>query len=245
MSPEDAKLILQAYRPDGSDAADAAFAEALKLAKEDPALARWFEAQQAFDRAVATKIVSIAPPPGLRTAILAGARTESGTAVSWWLQPRWLAMAAGLLLVIFVGSLIRARRVSADEAPFLAFIANDAKHSETHGGKGEVTGELQAKLTQPTTRLGAPLAVNFDQLRVNGCRDISFAGHDVLEVCFNRDGKWFHCYIVRQADFPALAASTQPAVTDMASYKVATWTDSSHVFMVVSKVGEDALRRLL
>ena len=47
MTTQEAKLILQSYRPD-RDAADPFFAEALECARRDDALKSWFEAQQAF-----------------------------------------------------------------------------------------------------------------------------------------------------------------------------------------------------
>jgi len=244
MTHEDAKFILHAYRPDGSDAADPTFAAALKMAKEDPVLAKWFERQQAFDRAVAAKLRAIEPPAELRAAILAGGRVSRGPRVAWWRQPRWLAMAASVLVVLS-GGLMFWPKAAAAGGPILAFVAEDSRHSETHGGKGEPSGELIARLTRPTTRLGDGLPVNFDTLRSTGCRSISFQGRDVLEVCFKRNGGWFHCYIVRQADFPSLAALAKPAIVEANRLPVATWSDSAHVYMVVGEASLDALRRLL
>jgi hypothetical protein len=245
MSPAEAKSILQAYRPDGSDAADATFAEALRLAKQDPALSRWFEAQQAFDRAIASRIVSVEPPAGLRESILAGEATARPSPF-WWAQPRWLAAAAGLMIAFALAALYYSKPApTGDEASFLAFVADDAKHSERHGGRGEATGALQASLSQPTSHLGDPVAVNFDELKANGCRSLTFAGRDVLEVCFNRDGTWFHCYIVRRGDFPALVAQAKPEIESLDHYKMAAWTNATQDFLVVSVAGEAALRRLL
>jgi hypothetical protein len=49
MNIEEAKLILSAYRPDGQDAGDPQFQEALELTKQNPDLARWFAEAQAWD----------------------------------------------------------------------------------------------------------------------------------------------------------------------------------------------------
>jgi hypothetical protein len=242
MTPEEAKTILNACRPDGSDSGDSALAEALRLARENPTLGEWFARQQAFDRAVAAKLGQIEPPADLRAAILAGRSVRS--AVIWWQQPRWMALAAGFLVLLTTGLLVWPRSAAAD-TNFMAFVANDALHPEKHGGEGAAAGELQAKLSADTTRLGDGLAVNFDALRSTGCRDIAFRGHDVLEVCFKREGTWFHCYIVRQADFPSLAALAKPAVTELDHVQVATWSDSAHVYLVVGKVGADVIRQLL
>ena len=47
MDNPEAKLMLQARRPNGRDDAQSAFAEALALVESDPELKAWWEAQQA------------------------------------------------------------------------------------------------------------------------------------------------------------------------------------------------------
>jgi len=47
----------------------------------------------------------------------------------------------------------------------------------------------------------------------------------VLEVCFNREGIWFHAYIGQRADFPTLAAI--PAFLDRDGMSVAAWADEA------------------
>jgi hypothetical protein len=244
MTHEDAKIILQAYRPDGSDARDADFCAALQLAREDPELAKWFERQQAFDRAFAAKLRAVEPPAELRTAILAGGRVSRGPRESWWRQPRWLALAASAAVLLAAGALFWPRQAIAS-VRFMAFVAEDARHSETHGGSGEPAGALQARLSEPTTRLGDHLGVDFDALHSTGCRSINFHGHEVLEVCFKRDGLWFHCYVARQVEFPSLALLAKPVITELDHVDVAAWADSSHVYLVVSDAGRTALQHLL
>ena len=67
----------------------------------------------------------------------------------------------------------------------------------------------------------------------------------MLEVCFKRDGAWFHCYIAQRADFPALVAALAPVLTDRNGASIASWADASHLFVVVSKTGRAPLERLL
>ncbi len=75
MTPEEAKLILSARRSDQIDPADAPAQEALQLVAAMPELAAWWQAEQAFDRAFARKLASIAPPRELHSAILRGGAT--------------------------------------------------------------------------------------------------------------------------------------------------------------------------
>lgn len=243
MTREDAKNILQAFRPDGGDANDAVFAEALELTRTDAELGRWFARQQAFDRAFAGKLATVEPPVGLKAAILAGAAAKTAPETGWW-RPRWFALAASFVVLFSAALLFWPKRAVADPA-LLAFVADDARHSERHGGKGEPTDALQSKLSQPTTHLSAGLPLDFDTLRAAGCRSLSFQGRDVLEICFNRDGRWFHIYIAKQTDFPRLATLARPVFAEENKTQVATWADSAHVFLVAGEAGTEALRRLL
>lgn len=242
MNNAEAKFILQGYRPNGADASDATFQTALGQVQRDPALHEWFARQQAFDGAVSAKLNEVSVPAGLREAILAGGRvTEAGpTQTRWWRSPAMLAAAAAIAVIFSAALALWPKQVLADTA-LASYVMTDAAHGELHGGHG--TGSLQAMLADPTTRLGRGLPVSFEALRKGGCRTVSYEGHDVLEVCFNREGVWFHCYIGQRADFPAVAAA--PAFLDRDGMSVAAWADEAHVYLVAGKAGRAALQRLL
>ncbi|MBI2497583.1 MAG: hypothetical protein HYV75_06600 [Opitutae bacterium] len=246
MNNVEAKFILQGYRPNGADAGDATFAAALEQTRADPSLHDWFARELAFDRAVSAKLGEIRPPAGLREAILAGGRVTSSdtTRRRWWEQPAFMAAAAGVAVLFALGLALWPRMAVA--SPSLAeFALADTMHSETHGGHGADTAALHAMLSAPSTRLGSGLPVDFEALRKAGCRTVTFAEQPVLEVCFKRDGAWFHCYIARRADFPALAAALTPVLSDRNGAGIASWADASHLFVVVSKTGRAPLQRLL
>ena len=65
MNTQEAKFILQAYRPGGEDAGDPQFAEALAQAKLDPELAKWFAEQLAFDAAASRALKEVKAPAAL------------------------------------------------------------------------------------------------------------------------------------------------------------------------------------
>ncbi len=69
MDKERAKFILQSYRPDGEDADEPAFAEALGLAAKDRELGEWLAAERAQDAAFAAMLSDVEIPEDLRTAI--------------------------------------------------------------------------------------------------------------------------------------------------------------------------------
>ena len=156
-----------------------------------------------------------------------------------------MAAAASIALIFAVTTALWPRRAAAN-TPLLNFALTDALHSENHDGHhGEEAGALQARLAEPTTRLGGSLPVDFAALRKTGCRTVGFGGHDVLEVCFKRNGVWFHCYIVQREDFPTLAAAAIPTLVDRNGMSIASWADAAHLFVVVSKKGHSELEKLL
>ncbi|HEY0862668.1 MAG TPA: hypothetical protein VGD97_01065 [Lacunisphaera sp.] len=242
MNNEEAKFILQGYRPNGADAGDAAFRAALEQVQRDPALREWFARQQAFDAAVSAKLDAVPAPAGLREAILAGGRVTAPvqTQTAWWRAPVWLAAAASVAVIFATMFALWPKQAAAGTA-LADFVLRDAVADKNHGGHG--TGSLQAMLGDPANRLSRGLPISFTALRKDGCRTVTYEGREVLEVCFNRGGVWFHAYIGRRADFPALASV--PVFLDKEGVSVASWADETHVYLVASKAGRAALQQLL
>lgn len=242
MNNAEAKFILQGYRPDGADADDATFAAALEQAQMDPVLAAWFAKQRAFDAAISAKLAQVEPPADLRAAILAGGRVSGDTRQRrWWNRPALMMAAAGIAVMLGAGVVLWPKTAAA----FTDFAVADAKMSAIHGGHGHENNELQAVLNNPATKLNGKLPIQFANLHETGCRTISFRGHDVLEICFKRNGVWFHAYFARKVDFPGVIKNTAPALHDRGSIAVASWTDDEHVIVVVSKTGRKNLEALL
>lgn len=70
MDKEKAKFILESFRPDGADVADADFAEALRLATTDRELGEWLMSERAFDAEFAEALARVELPHGLRERVL-------------------------------------------------------------------------------------------------------------------------------------------------------------------------------
>lgn len=242
MNNEEAKFILQGCRPNGADTGDATFCAALEQTKNDPALGAWFAKQQAFDATISAKLAQVTPPANLRAAILAGGKvTAPQPGHAWWSRPVWMGAAAGIAIMLAAGVALWPNRAEA----LTDFALADARLSATHGGHGRENNELQSVLNDPSTRLGQKLPIQFANLHETGCRTINCRGHDVLELCFKRNGVWFHVYIARKHDFPGMAKDVAPRITDHGSTSMATWMDDEHVIVVVSKTGRKNLEALL
>ena len=74
---QSAKFVLNAYRPNGADAQDPVFRDALEQAARDPELAGWFKEQRSFDSLIAEKLAEVQPPAALYSTILAGIANRS------------------------------------------------------------------------------------------------------------------------------------------------------------------------
>jgi hypothetical protein len=104
---DDAQFLLGAYRPGGQDARDPQFAESLARVRDDPALARWFEAERAFDAGVSAKLRAVPVTPDLRWQLMIG-RKLSRPARSWRRRATRLGLAAtvAIILLIVAGSMM-------------------------------------------------------------------------------------------------------------------------------------------
>lgn len=241
MTTEEAKFILSAYRPNGRDADLPAFEDALRMVAADPILAQWLARSRAHDSAVAEKVRAIAPPTGLREAILAGARlTENQKSRS--LKRVWFAgLAAAAAFAVVVFTMTSPSRPSGASA-FAAFAIGDLKTE--HGSSGAPASALVTQLEARGGRMPAAEQIDFERLRDTGCRTLNLAGHDVLEVCFDRDGTQFHFYIVRR-DGPLVdSVSRAPSFVSEAAGAAVVWADKRFDYAITSAAGVAALRRL-
>ncbi|MGJ8644022.1 MAG: hypothetical protein ACSHX9_11480 [Luteolibacter sp.] len=80
MDKERAKFILESFRPDGADAEDADFAEALRFATTDRELGKWLMGERAFDAEFAEALARVELPEGLRESVLLGMVQDGGDA---------------------------------------------------------------------------------------------------------------------------------------------------------------------
>ncbi len=78
MDKEHAKFILQSYRPDGADASNPDFTEALQFVAEDRDLALWLAQERAHDAMFAEALESVDIPDGLRDEIFSVMEYDGG-----------------------------------------------------------------------------------------------------------------------------------------------------------------------
>jgi hypothetical protein len=214
------------------------------MAGSDPMLGSWFGLSRAHDAAVASKLREISPPPGLREAILAGAKVSSPKR-SEGLGRAWIVgLAAAAVLAVVIVTMKAPVRPEPARVAFASFAINDVVAGK-HGGTGEPAGALVAELQTSGSRMPGAGQIDFDKLRETGCRTLSFAGHDVIEVCFVRDGTLFHLYVSRRPESSGESEASTPTFIAQAAGAAAEWSDRSFDYVLASTAGTEALRRLL
>ena len=115
-------------------------------------------------------------------------------------------------------------------------------HTGPHADK---LGALGAWLENPANRMVAVPPVDLAQLKAQGCRTVSIAGHEVFEICFQRDGGWYHLYFARRSDFAVGANAEVPVVLAQAQRSVAAWADQQLVYVLMAGGGAETIRRVL
>lgn len=243
MNDNEAKFLLRAYRPDGSDAQDPAFADALAQAEKNPELRAWLKREEAFDRAIAGKLRDVQPPAGLRDAILAGSRA-SRQRRSWWKNPVWLAAAAAVVITLGVSLGMRHSGPSARD--FAEFAIHEAATGhDTHTYDRAEFMVVQDRFTNAALPLPASTKLDVAELRRLHCHTVNFAGQEVFELCFERDGKWFHLYAVPVGFLSAGNAVAKSLVMTKGSFTATAWKDAQFAYALVTDEGVEALRKLL
>lgn len=261
MNSDEAKFILQARRPNGSDDQTPTMREALDQAARDPLLGEWLSKQERFDASVANALRQVQPPTDLRALILAGAAAQSTKrdARAWWRRTPWLAMAASLTLIATLGTVAFIRlnpsgtsvaghteSMPANLATLRELALAESAGMHGDGVHADQIGDLGRWLETPGQRLTVGLPVDFAGLQALGCRTLTVAGREVLEVCFQRD-QVYHLYIARRSDFAPAAQgdSTSPEILIKDGLAVASWTKGDLVHILAAKGDDSVVSSLL
>lgn len=254
MTNEEAKFMLSGYRPNGADADDAAMADALAQAERDPSLKQWFQREQEFDGIVAAKLGAIPAPAGLRESILAGTRMSSASArkpsPGWWRQPWTIGLAAAAAVVVAFTLTLSEPKLRVAKLPGMEPILNvalaDFGGAHGMGPKADAMGEFGAWLGRDNSRLGADvMPVELSELTAYGCRSINVAGHDVFEICFQRESGWYHVFIAPREAFDPEGLHRDPMFHEKGEFIAATWADEKYAYLVSGTTDLASLRGLL
>jgi hypothetical protein len=199
MDNQTAKEILSAYRPNGEDAADPVFQDALTQCERDPEMRIWFVEQRVFDKRVTSALQTIRAPESGKRAILALSDAEQTAEPKhpafWRRRGNWLALAACLTLafisLVSVNSLQREKQVSAPRG-LTEMVASAMPLEFRHADTARVMDWLEERGAPVPTALTSEI----NALSAAGCRIFQMPeGGTVSLICLKIDRELVHVFV--------------------------------------------------
>jgi len=245
MTREKTQFILQAYRPNSEDAYDPQFADALRRAREDPVLGRWFAEEQAMDAAFAAKLRAQPTPSGLKTQILLARATIRHR--SQWRQPVWLAVAATVALLVSLAGW-RVRFISGDTplAEFQGAMATAALDLSNHVDAFAMDAPaLKQWLTEHQGHPDFVLPPKIAEHGVMGCKIVEWQGRRVTRLCMKLDDGHADIFVANATDLTGVTLGDAPRFAGAGALPTATWQRDGKIYHLAGNVSADQLKQLL
>lgn len=244
MTNEQAKLILQAYRPGGQDAHDPLYAEALAQARCDPGLARWFEAEQSLDAAIGEKFREQPVPSHLESDILALATLRRPE--PWWRRTSWMAAAALVALLALAALWWPGRR----QGQLAAYRDNMTDFLNRRFDHLDFKARRVTELKQFLAQRGAPgdfaLPAGLSELPGYGCRVLAWEGRTVSLICFHlADKKQIHLFVIQGPKFRDAPPAGSVQFASSSGWTTASWRQGDTTYLLAGKGGQAALQKHL
>ena len=253
MNRDEAKLILQAYRPGGRDTGDPFFAEALAMVEKDVELSAWFVEQQAFDARIIGSIQQVRVPSRLRAEILAENKTRPAPLLAWWREifarqsPAAWAVATLILIVLGV-------TLFWNHSPFKPGFANyseqmvDTAMLDQHHVDRDVSDLkiAMASLSMDIAENDLALPGRLERgIGLQGCRALEWHGQKVAMLCFMpKAGGHVDVFMTAASIFPDSPPTDQPRFAVSNGSPIASWTHAGEAYLAVSHGDETILKNL-
>jgi len=230
MNSEEAKTILEVYRPGGQDAANPLFAAALEQANKDPELARWLAHQRSFDAAFVSAVKAIPVPRGLKASLLTESRMPPPALWHGW--PVRLAAAAAIVSLVAL-SVFWLKRASTDFNAYRAEIVEASWDNSPHLEHRTATlKEAQQWLAQQQGHGDLGLPTGLGEFQAYGCRVLEWNGQKVSFVCFLDGMKHLHLFVI---DSQAVRNRPSPSLPDFencAGWKTISWSQGGKLYVL-------------
>jgi hypothetical protein len=198
---ETAKFLLNAYRPNGADAQDPIFRDALEQAARDPELGAWFKEQRGFDLMIADKLSGIEPPATLRSAILVG--IDNRPSARQFSMRTLLALAAAIVLSAVILVPIYTRRYSGSDLIDRYQKANLAMLSAAPAPQLDLLTASFSRTQEYLEEMQAPCIYSLPgsllALPTAGCKTLRWNGHILSLTCFRLpSGELLHLFVIAE-----------------------------------------------
>ena len=253
MDNEQAKLILQAYRPGGEDADDPFFSEALEQARVDPDLAKWFAEQRAFDEAMHRALQERIPPAGLRDSILLAKKISAlprhQASRPLWQRPGVMALAASIILLLAVLIPQGADHYLGRPMTVAAFTKQvlDLKERVSLGKMSSNPAELRAWLAERGAPSDFELPRGLRDAHGLGCQSYTIGGVKVSLLCFMLgEDQFAHLFVVDSDALKDPVPNAKPVIRTEGGIALATWTLGGKSYVLTGiNLSEEMLSKLI
>jgi len=246
MNIQEAKLILQAYRPGGQDAADPMFAEALALAQRDPELQKWLAQEQALDSLVQTRLQKAVPVPfGLKTRLLAQRKAVRPT--PWWRIPLWLTTAAAVLVLLLALSFVWFKPVNQPQfAELRGVMLQNSMQMDGHiSHMAQDMTQVQGWLKTQNAPADFAMPALLHDAMLKGCKVIEWHGQKVTMLCLGAGGKHMDLFVIDCTHFRDLKPSEAVQFAQADGVTTAVWCNGDKTFLLAGQMEKSELQKML
>ena len=230
MNSEEAKQLLEVYRPGSADAADPRFAEALERVQRDPELSHWLKAQNEFDGLMAEGLRTVEAPADLKASILASRQVIR---VPFWRETRVrVAMAACAVGLAVLGTSLlgqRAPHFPEFREELVARAWSGDAHLDFESSDVVRIRQWLAK-QQATPDLSLPSGLQ--NARVHGCRMVEVDNRRVPMLCLSEGSRHLHLFVVDGGMFAGLPTAETPDFQKCGAWKTASWQQGERTFVL-------------
>lgn len=230
MNSQEAKKILEMYRPGHAEVADPRLAEAFEQAQRDHGLARWFEEQRAFDDLMAGSVKSIPVPTDLKASLLANRKIvrlpllQDGRVHA--------AVAAGIvILAVASGAVFGSGPMRF--ADLRQQLIDQAWSTDAHlDFKSNDWSQVKKWLGQHTVAADFTLPPALAELNLNGAKVVEINGRQIPFVCLADGPKHLHLFVMNDQNLRDLPPLGAPDFEKCGAWKTASWQQGGRTFVL-------------
>ena len=252
MNREEAKAVLRAWRAGIAPEDETPTREALALLETDSALARWFEAERAFDRRIEEGLADIPVPADLPGRILAAAplsASEEKPARGRIRRfPALLSLAASLIALTVVGILVfdpYALEAEPDLAGFYDHVLAMAETPPDSGTESQDFAELRRYLADHRAVVPDDLPGELASLSPTGASVAEWLGRVVGVVHLQDDrGEGYRLFLLPATAVPeAEGLPSKPELLRLRGFPLLIWAEEGILYGLATGGSEADLLR--